>query len=192
MWLVDTPGLDDTYRSDSEILVDIAAWLAMSYEQRIRLTGIIYIQRITDSGITDTSFRSLAMLKHLCGDDALSNIVLATTFWEICSSIEDAVSRETELMNTEALWGYFLDRGSVVFRHYNRVASAEAVVEHLLKAQPLAVLQIQKEIVEEGKRVDETSAGKALAAELSRQLDEEIGRTLSKKGLKNVFACNLM
>lgn len=32
VWLVDTPGFDDIHGSDTEILAEVANWLAKSYE----------------------------------------------------------------------------------------------------------------------------------------------------------------
>jgi hypothetical protein len=48
MWLVDTPGFDDTERSDLDILRDVAFWLASVYTKEARLAGIIYLHRISD------------------------------------------------------------------------------------------------------------------------------------------------
>ena len=41
--LIDTPGFDDVNRSDSDILQNITYILSQTYEQGIRLTGIIYL-----------------------------------------------------------------------------------------------------------------------------------------------------
>ncbi|KAK6067745.1 kinesin light chain [Seiridium cupressi] len=46
--LVDTPGFDDSKRSDTEILTLIADWLAGSDKGDTLLSGIIYLHRISD------------------------------------------------------------------------------------------------------------------------------------------------
>ena len=43
VFLVDTPGFDDTDRSDTEVLREIASWLTASYSNSIKLHGIIYL-----------------------------------------------------------------------------------------------------------------------------------------------------
>jgi hypothetical protein len=48
VYLIDTPGFDDTNRSDTEVLKEIARWLVASYKGKILLNGIIYLHRITD------------------------------------------------------------------------------------------------------------------------------------------------
>ncbi len=46
VFLVDTPGFDDSTRSDVEVLRELAAWLTATYAKEIRLSGIIYLHRI--------------------------------------------------------------------------------------------------------------------------------------------------
>jgi hypothetical protein len=48
IFLVNTPGFDNTYRSDTDILREIADWLAQAHQFRVRFTGIIYLHRIID------------------------------------------------------------------------------------------------------------------------------------------------
>lgn len=47
--LIDTPGFDDTHRSQSAILKDIADFLEQTYEQNVKLSVIIYMYRISDN-----------------------------------------------------------------------------------------------------------------------------------------------
>ncbi|KAF9267000.1 hypothetical protein L218DRAFT_941614 [Marasmius fiardii PR-910] len=42
--LIDTPGFDDTNKSDYDILKMIAAFLASTYEHGQKLAGVIYFQ----------------------------------------------------------------------------------------------------------------------------------------------------
>lgn len=43
IYLVDTPGFDDTNRSDTDVLKAIATWLTKSYAKDVRLNGILYL-----------------------------------------------------------------------------------------------------------------------------------------------------
>ena len=45
--LIDTPGFDDTNKSDTEILQGISSWLAQSSTPTDKLAGIMYLHRIT-------------------------------------------------------------------------------------------------------------------------------------------------
>ena len=46
--LIDTPGFDDTTRSDVDILMEVAFFLATTYNNEIKMDGIIYLHRIMD------------------------------------------------------------------------------------------------------------------------------------------------
>jgi len=45
--LFDTPGFDDTDRSELDVLKETAAFLSHTYKQDVLLSGIIYFHRIT-------------------------------------------------------------------------------------------------------------------------------------------------
>ncbi|KAH9214365.1 P-loop containing nucleoside triphosphate hydrolase protein [Leptodontidium sp. 2 PMI_412] len=79
--LVDTPGFDDTTRSDSQITEKILTWLKTSMIEGTRLNGVIYLHRISDTRMAGTALRNNRMFRKLCGADAFKNIILATTFW---------------------------------------------------------------------------------------------------------------
>jgi predicted GTPase len=66
LFLVDTPGFDDTYRSDTDILKEIANWLSTAYEENIKLAGIIYLHRIEDVRLGGAAMRNLRMFKAQC------------------------------------------------------------------------------------------------------------------------------
>ena len=81
VWLIDTPGYDDINRSDSEVLKDVAFWLASAYSRETRLAGIIYTHRITEVRMLGSALWNLRMLKQLCGANNLDSVILATTHW---------------------------------------------------------------------------------------------------------------
>ena len=64
-FLVDTPGYDDTYKSDTDILREIADWLGQVYQNRIKLTGIVYLHRISDVRIGGSGMKNLRMFRKL-------------------------------------------------------------------------------------------------------------------------------
>ena len=67
VYLIDTPGFDGTNKNDTEVLSEVATWLADSYQSKIRLHGIIFLHRITDNRLQGSAKRTLAMLRKLCG-----------------------------------------------------------------------------------------------------------------------------
>ena len=116
VYLIDTPGFDDTNRSDNEVLCEIASWLTASYNAKIRLSGIIYLHRISDVRMQGSAKKNLFMFRKLCGPEALKNVILATTMWDRISETEGK-ARENELTTTPDFWGWMLSQGSRIHRH---------------------------------------------------------------------------
>ena len=171
VYLVDTPGFDDTNRTDTEVLRELAEWLTLTYANEIRLHGILYLHRITDVRMQGTAKNNLFMFKKLCGQDALKNVILATTMWELVD-FELGVKRETELVNTQDFWGWMVQHGSQVFRHANTKASAMRLVEIFAGQQSnkqSVALDIQVQMVDENKTLDQTAVGIQLTSELAKE-----------------------
>ena len=87
LYLVDTPGIDNTDISDGDVLERIAAWLSEIYRDGVKLTGIIYLHRISDDHLARSTLRSLAMVGKLVGLKYMRNVALLTTRWEEVSCI---------------------------------------------------------------------------------------------------------
>jgi hypothetical protein len=79
--IVDTPGFNDTYKSDTEVLLDLAKWLEVTYRQNAKLTGIVYLHRISDVRMDGSAMLNLNMFRKLCGEQPMKNVVIASTFW---------------------------------------------------------------------------------------------------------------
>lgn len=166
--LIDTPGFDDTTKSDTDILRMIAAYLATTYESGRRLAGVIYIHRISDFRMGGISTRNFKMFRELCGDSTLKNVVIVTNMWGQVSE-EVGEARERELASDDLFFKPVLDKGAKMLRHDNTVPSAQNILRHLLNNHPLP-LQIQRELVDQGKDILETAAGEELNRELTAQL----------------------
>ncbi|KAJ3525844.1 hypothetical protein NMY22_g10407 [Coprinellus aureogranulatus] len=165
--LVDTPGFDDTKKSDTDILKMIAQFLTHSYEEGKKLAGVIYIHRISDFRVGGTSSRNFSMFRKLCGDSTLKNVVVMTNMWgEVSKELGEA--RERELASEDEFFKPVLDNDARMVRHDGTLASAQALIRHFLSNIPEA-LQIQREIVEEKKDILETAAGEALNKDLIEQ-----------------------
>ncbi|KAF7336788.1 GTP-binding protein A [Mycena venus] len=168
--LIDTPGFDDTSKSDTEVLTQIAAFLATAYESEKMLAGVIYMHRISDVRMGGISTRNFKMFRQLCGESTLKNVVIVTNFWgEVGREVGEA--REAELVSDDRFLKPVLDKGAHMLRHDNDVTSAQAILHYLIANQPRA-LRIQRELVDQGKDISQTAAGE----ELNRELAEQIKR----------------
>lgn len=169
VYLIDTPGFDDTTRSDTAVLREIAGWLGDSYQNNILLHGIIYLHRITDVRMQGSAKKNLVMFRRLCGQDALTKVVLVTTMWDKVSPAEGE-ARERELVDTPEFWGWMVSKGSSCHRHDNTEASARSIVGGLAahKAPPVAT-DLQRQLVDEHRSLDQTSAGRELQGEMLKE-----------------------
>ncbi|KAF9460974.1 P-loop containing nucleoside triphosphate hydrolase protein, partial [Collybia nuda] len=161
--LIDTPGFDDTTKSDTDILKMIASFL---YEHGKKLAGIIYMQRISDTRMGGISTRNFKMFRILCGEDTLKNVVIVTNMWgEVPLPIGEA--REKELATDDMFFKSVLDKNARLVRHTNTIESARAILELVVQNEP-AALRIQKELVDEHMDITQTAA----AEELNREMIE--------------------
>jgi hypothetical protein len=170
--LIDTPGFNDTVRSEAEVLTSIANFMDFTYRNPpyLKLSGIIYLQSIQDPRMYGSSLRNLKMFKNLCGESPLKNVVLATNRWEdarACGQERQAFGKESELKNRNEFWQPLLKRGSQMLRCENTHESATAIVRLFFDKEPEA-LQIQTELVEQDKKLVDTQAGAIVNAEAVR------------------------
>jgi len=185
--IVDTPGFDDTYEDDVEILRRIAVRLASSYDAEMTLGGVIYLLSIADKRMKGTTRRNLDMFHQLCGDKALARVVLGTTNWgEVNKDVGDR--REAQLANT--FWDNMTASGSKLLRFDRTESSARAFLDAIFEQLKFGgnqeilgvnVLQIQSELVELERKIPETAAGKELRYTLKQLLEMQKEEANSEK-----------
>ena len=81
-------------------------------------------------------------------------------------SNESGIKREQELGSNDNFWGSMKKGGSPIVRHTGALESALMIVSILVDKKSPVVLDIQHQMVDEGKRLDETTAGKFVQKEL--------------------------
>ncbi|TFY83408.1 hypothetical protein EWM64_g597 [Hericium alpestre] len=165
--LIDTPGFDDTSKSDTDILKLIASFLQTTYEKGMKLAGVIYMHRIMDVRVGGISKRNFSMFRELCGDSTLRNVAIVTTFWsEVTPQLGEA--REAELRGKDIFFKPVLDKSARMLRHSNTIDSAHDILRQLIGNRPMA-LRIQRELVDQHLDISETAAGATLSRELLEQ-----------------------
>ncbi|KAJ8111811.1 hypothetical protein OPT61_g5686 [Boeremia exigua] len=169
IYLVDTPGFDDTERTDTEILLQISGWLSSAYTAKLKLSGIIYLHRIPDVRVGGSGVKNLRMFRGLCGEDNLGSVVLATTMWDsVAHDMSIGEMRETRLKEDPNLWGKMIEHGSKVLRHDRKETSGMEILRYLIGRKAKITLAIQTELNDEKKTLNDTGAGAALVTELER------------------------
>lgn len=135
--------------------MEISKMLAVQYELGVSLKGVIYLHRVTDLRFQGSSMKTLQIFTKICGADALKNVVLATTRWD---EVVEAVGADREQQLRTNFWAYMLGKGSIMTRFYGDRPSAIGMVSQLLSKRSI-VLDLQREMVDEGKPLNQTTAG---------------------------------
>jgi hypothetical protein len=164
--LIDTPGFDDSERTDGEILKSIGKFLTESYDSHTLLTGVILLQSINANRATGTELKRTRVFKKICGGDAYEHVVIATTMWGEIANEADGIRRQQERIKLPEFWGQLVSGGAKVCRHDNTIASAKNIIRELLPLAPVP-LQMQVELNTHGQQIYATAAGQQLHHDLN-------------------------
>jgi len=127
---LDTPAFDNTRLDDeNEAVSRIVKGLDNISRSGQRLTGILYLHRISDNRMPPQPLRQLEMFRRLCGEAELKRVVFLTTMWDAVDAAQ-AEAREQELRTK--YWGVALTKAQLA-RHYNTSQSTWDAVDLLLK-----------------------------------------------------------
>jgi hypothetical protein len=75
--LRDTPGFNDTLRSDKEVLESVSQFLG----PEVLLSGLIYSQPVSINRVQGSQIKFLWLFKHICGQVAFSKVIIVSTMW---------------------------------------------------------------------------------------------------------------
>ena len=139
------------------------------YRENKKLSGVIYMHRISDFKLGGISRRNFNMFRSLCGDTTLRNVCIVTNMWNEVDE-QRGVARESELASDDALFKPVLDKGAHLLRHQNTLDTAHEILKILMDNHPLP-LQIQEEVVDQKKEIEQTTAGEELKAPELREAE---------------------
>ena len=106
-----------------------------------------------------TPRKNLQVLEELCGPKALKNVILTTTYWD-CITEELGSKREAQLKSM--FWKPMTINGAQVARfHPQTYESAWDLIDRFGTAD-VPALKVQEEMVDQGKKLHETSAFRLL------------------------------
>ncbi|QRW08935.1 50S ribosome-binding GTPase [Ceratobasidium sp. AG-Ba] len=170
--LIDTPGFDDSQGSDIEILKAISSFLVKTFQQGQLVTGLIYMHRITDPRLGGSGRRNLQLFRRLCGQDSLRNVMFLASMWGVLD-YEQELSNERELLAHPLVSDFGCQSARLVDRSS---LEGRRIVGQCILASP-QVLAIQKEMAQEGARLEQTTAYEVLDEEFAaqkRQHEQEV------------------
>jgi len=171
--LVDTPGFDDTYRSDKEILESITNWMEDSYKQGLRVNAVVFLHMISEIPVDGPALQTFHVFMSAIGKACFPNVVMCTTRWEDVAP-EVGKSTEAKLGSSEHFWKELIEGGATLRRFDNKPETAKEILRSVLDF-PGITLNVQDEIVRQGKKVQNTSAAGVLLGMLrARRLMMEL------------------
>ena len=108
-----------------------------------------------------SAVNQLDIFRELCGDDSatLKNVIFATNRWDLLEREEVGVRRQIELENDHRFWKPMCKKGSKVRRYDGTTESAIKLIQLIMRNKPQP-LKIQQELVDDGKPLSETRAGR--------------------------------
>ena len=161
---IDTPGFDDTDTKDSDILKTIWEYINSTNIAGLRLSGLLYLHRITDDRMGGTALKNLRMFQKLVGDHNMKNVILLTTMWGKLQPSDNGEARVKELTESNKFWGGMIKCGANHERYNGTTDDGFRVVRMMLDNAP-RTLQIQEELAK-GTKLADTAAGKEVADRL--------------------------
>ncbi|KAF8691066.1 hypothetical protein AX14_002828 [Amanita brunnescens Koide BX004] len=178
--MYDTPGSNDTYKDEHEILRIVALELEKQYRpgttKKQLVHGVIYIHRISENRVGNLAISNFKTFRKICGEDSLKNVVIVTTMWDKVTK-EEGERRVQDLISLDDFFKPALAKKAQLVHHTpNTVDSAHNIINLIIQNNPLP-LDIQKELVDQGKDITQTSAGKELdkqVAKLTAMYEEKL------------------
>jgi hypothetical protein len=157
VYLMDTPGFDDTYISDAEILKNIATALLDAFNDKVAIQGALYIHPVTEVRMKGSGRKNLIMFHKVLGTRGLAHCRLVTSKWSTQAQ-SVSVARERELCEKKEFWQPLLAAGAKTVRFGDSMGSAINIIKPLLQGSAFRPLLL-KEIDEDHKTIEETQAG---------------------------------
>lgn len=170
--VVDCPGFNDTKRSDTEVLGEIAKVLSSQYlfSKKLRLWRILYLRDISKPRMEGSDVRTLNLSSKPVGKEAFPYVVFVTTMWGKLDSEGKNVAFQRENELREKFWNEMIDEGSYMTRFEGNKASAEGIISLLVGDADPVILQIQPELMDKDLELAATAAGSILVPVIEESL----------------------
>ncbi|KAG6899599.1 hypothetical protein C0993_008831 [Termitomyces sp. T159_Od127] len=131
------------------------------------MAGVIYLYDISAKRWQGSTARNFEVFEKLCGQAAARKVVLVTTMWE---QVNKAVGEKRERELKDEYWKGMIKHGSAVHRGNLDQMAAQDTVDFLLAKEAMYPLQIQKELGEINRALQDTEAVRFLSDALQELL----------------------
>lgn len=111
--------------------------------------------------------KSIERFKKMCGADVYKNVRIVTTMWEGIDK-EIGEDHQKELGTDPDFFGKLTEKGAVMISHDGSIESAQKIISDLLHTEPKP-LELQREMVDQKKKLYQTKVGIRMTEELAKQ-----------------------
>ena len=182
VYLMDTPGFDDTKLSDAQVLETIAEALVDAFNDEADIQGALYVHPVTEAKMRGSGRKNLIMFNEVLGTEEMSHCRLVTTKWSL--QAEDvSKDRERELCEKEEFWKPLIDAGAKTVRFNDSQQSALEIIAPLVQGDAFEPLLVD-EMVRKNKTLSQTRAGEMVnddIEEATKAHKAEIADLLAKE-----------
>ncbi|KAG8785818.1 hypothetical protein FRB91_008613 [Serendipita sp. 411] len=178
VYFVDTPGFNDTFKSDIEILALVAEFFLEAYHCKLKIDTILYLHRITDNRMAGSPLKNLQLFASVCGNIAMPRVVLVTTMWRLVDPTVGTL-REQELK--ARFWNGMIWKGCAVERFDDSFESVQHIIMRFSRSASVSDtcqdgqgggILISHQIADHNKMLKETEAGVTLKRDLEKSLKD--------------------
>ena len=177
MLLIDTPGFNDTLRSDGDITVEISKCLLAQKRLGVRLMGVLYLHDITQARMTGSFNKELEILKRMVGIQNYKHIILVTTKWALNTGQSNFEKRHAELQ--DKYWKDLINEGAGVCKFDGSPESAIGIVSQLNTVAEVTLALQDQMTARKHTPLEDTDVGKYVLEK--RRKNESEYKLLSKK-----------
>jgi len=151
------PAIGSATATEAETLILTTHLLAALYKDDVTLNGVLYI--MDDAEVEEDAYSNFEIVERLCGSEIMPNFVILTPI---------------PLQSSDP-WGRAIAAGArcICVSPERAVLSVERVLRHWYK-RSRKVLDVQREMVDQGLETPQTSTGQVLQKELMKQLRERV------------------
>lgn len=158
--LLDTPGFDDSTKNNIELLQDIVAylWYLARFPDHFQVQGVIFLHDISETRFSGSQRTTLSILKQICGDKALGNVIVGTTMW---NSTNPKKLSEQKIRENAIKTEHWIGIHKIIRLPEDDRDAAASIVTELLSKPPVPLL-VQQEMLVPPHALGCTTVGKEM------------------------------
>ncbi|KAF9049178.1 hypothetical protein BJ165DRAFT_1078709 [Panaeolus papilionaceus] len=144
---VDTPGLCDKDKSDSQTRAQIQKWMKKNAVKTV--DRLLYVDRISDNRAPRSKSNTIEVLEALCGKDAAGKTVVMTAMWDLMwnERLKTLANRRYDLLKN-GYWKDYLEKGCQIGTFDNTFEAGWKILKMFGPPHHASALDITLQVIE--------------------------------------------